>query len=228
MKRLRIALQAGLMWLAATAAALPAQTSDLARAGSVVHLPGLTIHGGKEKFIEATGRIALTDGILEFIAVEPEGRDYESLLILHCRPSALQFALLLIGCEPGTSAHVARPGEKLGTALRMEVEWQSDGKAQRHPVEKLIINRRTGKPPAKLPWVFTGSHFVKNPVTEREEFLSDAEQAFIALVWQPGIVINLGGEHGDPYRGDDLGFEVNKAAVPPKGTPVKLILRPQD
>ena len=73
------------------------QTAALVRAGAVVQLPGLTIRGGDKMLVEATGSVSLTNGILEFIAVEPKGRDYESLLTLNCKPSALKFALLLIG-----------------------------------------------------------------------------------------------------------------------------------
>lgn len=39
------------------------------------------------------------------------------------------------------------------------------------------------------------------------------------------LINNVGGEYGNPYRGDNQGFEVNKAATPPKGAPVRLILR---
>src|SRR3989442_631645 len=86
-----------------------------ARAESITNLPGLAIHGGTNKYVEAAGKVATTDDILEFIAVEPEGRDYESLFTLECRPSALKFALLLIGCEPS---------ESNGSPVTIDVEWQ--------------------------------------------------------------------------------------------------------
>ena len=196
-----------------------AKTSELAKAGSIISLPGLTIHGGESKFIEATGKVALTDGILEFVAVETQGRDYESLLTLDCKPSELKFALLLIGCEAD---------EKRGSQLAIEVEWQHEGNAKRVPVEQLLLERRTKKSPAKLPWRFTGSNFVKDPISGREVFQADQEAAFIALWSQPAILINISGDYGNPYRADDQGFEVLKTVAPPKGTPVKLILRRRD
>ena len=195
------------------------KTTELTRAGSVVNLPGLLIHGGKNKFIEASGKVALTDGILEFIAVEPEGRDYESLLTLDCKPSELKFALLLIGCEEG---------EKKGSLLILEVEWLQDRKAKRVPVEQLLLDRRTRKPAKRLSWRFTGSYFTTHPISGREVFQADEEAAFIALWWEPSVLINVVGDLGNPYRGDDQGFEVLKKAVPPLGTPVKLILRRHD
>jgi hypothetical protein len=200
-------------------------TTQVTRVGEVVRLPGLTIHGGEKKFIEATGRVVLTDGILEFIAVEHGGREYESVLALDCKPSALQFALLLIGCEPGAVPQRAKAGENIGDRLELELSWQLDGKTKRLPVEKLLVERKTKKPPAKLPWIFTGSHFATDPLSGREVFLADAERAFIALWWSPGIPVNLGGEYGNPYRGEDQGFEVNRKLVPPLDTPVMLMFR---
>ncbi len=200
-------------------------TSEVVRVGEVLKLPGLIIHGGEKKFVEATGKVVLTDGILEFIAVETGGREYESLLALDCKPSALQFALLLIGCEPGTVPQLAKAGQKIGDRLTLEVAWEVEGKPKRLPAEQLLVNRKTKKRPAKLPWIFTGSHFATDPLSGREVFLPDAEQAFISLWWSSAVVINLGGEYGNPYRGDDQGFEVNTKLIPPEGTPVTLILR---
>jgi hypothetical protein len=183
-----------------------------ARAESVTNLPGLAIHGGTNKYVEATGKTATTDDILEFIAVEAEGRDYESLFTLDCRPSALKFALLLLGCDPG---------ERNGSPVSIEVEWQD----KRIPVEQLLIDRHTKKPPGRLPWIFTGSYFNRDPISGNEVFRADEEQAFIALWWQPSVLINLTKDYGNPYRGNDQGFEANAKLLPPKGTPVKLILR---
>jgi hypothetical protein len=200
------------------------KTSELAHAGSIINLPGLIVHGGDHKFIEATGHVALTDGILEFIAVEPTGRDYESLLTLDCKPSELQFALILIGGESGLLPQQAKAGEKVGDRLQLEVEWETDGKNKRVPAEKLLRDRRTKKAPVDIPWIFTGSYFTKN-FDGHDVFMADQEQAFIALWWSPSALINVGGEYGNPYRGENQGLEIDQSAVPPKGALVKMILR---
>ncbi len=93
------------------------------------------------------------------------------------------------------------------------------------PVEQWLIERRTKKSPAVLPWIFTGSYFTKNVLDGRDVFMADEEQAFIALWWQPSTLINLKKDFGNPYRGGDQGFEANTNALPPKGTPIKLIFR---
>lgn len=224
-----------IVWLVLLSSCLPAAETnsipaekppDLTKEGSTAQLPGLVIHGGAKPFIEAAGKISLTNGILEFLAVEKRGRDYESVVALDCKPSAMKFALMLIGCEPGKDPKADKPGENNGDRLRVEAEWQIDGKSKRVPAEQLILERKTKKPPGELTWLFTGSYFVKDVMDETKEvFLSDAEQGHIALWWSPAMIINVAGEHGNPYKGGDQGFEVNEAVVPPVGTPVKLILR---
>ena len=183
--------------------------------GELVRLPGLRVQS-EEKIVAADGHIALTNGILEFLAVEAGGRDYESLVTLDCRPSALKFALLLVGLSEG---------ETNGAALRLDIEWESRGKTNRLPVESLLLDRRTGRVPGRLPLIFTGSYFAPDLSGSNQVFLADVEQAHIALWWQPSALINLRATTGNPYRGEDQGFEVNSQLVPPVGTPVQLLFR---
>jgi len=199
-------------------------TAALMRADGVVRLPGLVIHGGTNQFVEASGSVCLTNGILEFIAVEPKGREYESLLALDARPSAMKFALLLIGCNPGPVPDAAKPDQSPGDDLSIEVAWEDQGTARQVPVQQWLLDRKTRQPPADLRWIFTGSGFVQG-INGQEVFLADGEQAFISLWVNPAILINPARDFGNPYQGNDQGFQVNRAAVPSLGTPVKLILR---
>jgi hypothetical protein len=183
----------------------------------VAGFPGISVHGGEVPWVSATGRIASGDAdVLEFVAVETAGRAYESLLTLDCKPSALQTALLLIGCKAQG---------KEGSGLVLELEWRTDAGVRRLPIEEALRERRTGKPPGPLPWRFTGSRFVRLPGAENEVFLADAEEAFIGLYAHDGLLIRLGEDFGNPYREAEGGFGANTDRLPPKGTPVKLILR---
>lgn len=191
--------------------------------GDTVKLPGLVVHAAKQPYIEVTGKVVLEEGILEFIAVEKEGRTYESLLALDCKPSALQFALLLIGCEPSPEPRTVQPGGKIGDRLAIDIEWTVDGKPKRMPVEELLVDRKTSKPPVDLAWYFTGSYFTT--FGNETRFYADIDQSFIATVWMPGVLINLGNNFGNPYQSEAAGFEINAKRVPPKDTPIKLIFR---
>ncbi len=178
---------------------------------------GISVYGGEVPRVEAGGKIAECEGdLLEFLAVETGGRAYESLLTLECKPNALQAALLLLGCKPS---------QKTGTTLSLEVSWEIEGRSHCAPVGELLLERRTGKPPGPLTWVFTGSRFVKLPGASEEVFLADAEEAFVSLYPHEGLLIQLGGNFGNPYRSPEAGFGPNTARLPPKGTSVKLVIR---
>lgn len=178
---------------------------------------GLSVYGGERPRVEAVGKIAEYEGeLLEFLAVETSGRAYESLLTLECRPSALQAALLLLGCKPDG---------KEGTRLFLEMAWNAEGRSHRAPVEDFLLERRTRKPPGPLQWVFTGSRFVKLPGAKEEIFLADAEEAFIGLYSHEGLLIQLGADFGNPYRSPEAGFGAHTVRLPPKGTPIRLIFR---
>jgi hypothetical protein len=186
-------------------------------ANPVAVFHGLSVYDGETPRVEAVGRIADCDGeLLEFLAVETTGRAYESLLTLECKPSALQTALVLLGCKPG---------EKSGTQLSLDVAWETEGRRRQTPVEDLLLERRTKQPPRPLSWIFTGSQFVTLPGGKEEIFLADAEEAFIGLYPHDGLLIQLGGGFGNPYRSPEAGFGPNAARLPPKGTRMKLILR---
>ena len=182
----------------------------------VATFPGLAVYGGESPRVEATGRLAEGAGdLLEFLAVEITGRTYESLLTLDCRPSGMQTALLLLGCKPH---------EKSGTRLVLKLEWSLEGRTHRVSIEELLLERRTLKAPGPLPWIFTGSRFVRLAGAEAEVFLADAEEAFIGLYSHEGLLIQLGGDFGNPYRSTEAGFVANVGRLPPKGTPIRLVL----
>lgn len=203
--------------------------ASVAVAEEQVELTGLKVVGGEKKFVEATGAVALTNGILEFVSVTPGGREYESLLTITAKPSALQFALLLMGAEPGKAPEAGMPKSHLpdferGSRLVIEVEWEAGGETRRAPVSAWLRERKTGAAPAKLEWIFSGSYFTKD-LSGNPLFMADAEEAHVGLWWNPALPVNVCGEHGNPYQGEQEGFEVNTAAVPPVGTPVKVIFR---
>ncbi len=194
-----------------------APSPSSAEGGPVAAFHGLKVYAGEAPRVEATGKVADGQGdLLEFLAVETAGRAYESLLTLECRPSGMQAALLLLGCKPH---------EKSGTKLALELEWSLDGRIQRAAIEEMLLERRTQKAPGPLPWVFTGSQFVRLPGAEAEVFLADAEEAFIGLYAHAGLLIQLGGDFGNPYRSAEAGFAANASRLPPKGTPIRLVLR---
>lgn len=66
----------------------------------VVTFPGIKVYV-TEKKMEVQGKIAINKGILDFFAVARDGKDYESVLVLFCKPSHFQAGLILLGLKKG-------------------------------------------------------------------------------------------------------------------------------
>lgn len=202
--------------------------------------------------IAVDGSVCLEDGILEYVAVIPGGKEYESFLRLNCRPMHLQQVMLMAGYEIGEPDEAAR-GDYAGESKRdadappaatppkgywsksvgtpnqvaIEIEVQDEaGVWNRKPIETFLIDRETGQPPKQLRWVFTGSYFVEGSADQPGFFAADRAQSVIALWYDPTCLLNLSGDVGNPYRGDDAGLEVGRAGRLQRDTPVRLILRP--
>jgi len=206
--------------------------------------------------VELEGRVCIEQGFLEYVAVADGGKEYESIFALSCRPSHLQMAMLLAGCQAGEvdpqlrgdfkpqtdpavdlqpegPSPTSPPEDYFATAgaeptkLNIDLEvQQEDGAWTRHPIEHFLKDRATGRPPPRLTWAFTGSFFLRDQQSGLEYFVADEDKSLIALWYDPTALFNLARNVGNPYRGDDLGLEVDSDRLPGKNTPVRLYLRP--
>jgi hypothetical protein len=164
-----------------------------------------------KKEIRVQTRVALAQGILEYLLVCDEGKTYESALKLGgTKPSELNFALLLIGCEPLDFPTFMKLKEDkdggITTLLKdykksvVEIElWKDEKKVA---LETLIRNREGSN--EALWWVYTGGFFF-----DSRRFSADIEFSLIGFVPDETALIALFSKAGNPYRGA-FGFEMNK------------------
>jgi hypothetical protein len=184
-------------------------SNGLARVGAVLVDPS-------NHCVLVQGYINQTGGLIELLACGPEGKRHESLLVLEANPLDLNIGLLLLGLKA-----VSRPSEvgawpdPQGPGLDLWVEWQQNGKAQRCRAEELVFNEKTGRALPATPWIYTGS------VIEHGYFRALSEDSHIATYWDPWALINL----PLPCGADDHILSANEKAVPPAGTPVRLVLQ---
>lgn len=177
--------------------------------------------------VRVPGRINMVRGIIEYLAVmDGRGKLHESVLALDAEPSLLQLALILLGMEPGELA----PGDRVtgspprlvksGDPVTLWVEWEQDGRSERVLADTLIFNRETQKPLDDNVWNFSGSFFVQS------RFAADVTGSIVATRLDYRAMLNASQQIGNPYRGANLGYEVNTAAVPAVNTPVQLVFEP--
>jgi len=176
----------------------PVQT-DRGKGRRVQFQPGVWIDWSVPQ-VEIAGQVVLRRGPLELLACSPHTREHESIVRLNARPLHVFQALGLIGLEPGHPPYY-------------------DIAADRPvPAEQWLLDRRTGKPPGRLPWVFAGSAF-----DGAGRFQADAEGTVITLVDFPSALVALAASHSESNA--LLWCEANSGKIPPVGTAVTVILR---
>ncbi len=180
-------------------------------------------------------KVNMTDGLLEYLMVSPEGPVHESLFTSEAAPQDVHMAMLLLGAkgmvqkpdgkEPAhiDAATLARAPKLTGDRISLSVKWTGkEGKEQVTPPERWIVRKIfTPKKPTKTvtaedgPWLYTGSYFYEN------RFIAQMDGTFAAMVTFPGALIN------NPRTGsnDDHIWFVKTDAVPPVGTPVEFTIK---
>lgn len=170
--------------------------------------------------------VSLRDGLLEFVLCKEGTRDYESLLSTKAEPSSLHAALLALGLRPGRPAQwVTAPGKEpvfvppRGAALEVRLRWtDADGKPHESRADDWLLVASTKKPPAEpIRWVFIGSDFLDNG-----RYWADVEGQIISVANFAASVLDV------PFKSTDknalLEYVANPRVVPPKGTPVEVVL----
>lgn len=179
-------------------------------------------------------KVQMTDGLLEYLLVSPQGPVHESLFTSEAAPQDVHMAMLLLGAKGMAQKGAAQPGRidaeylakapKLtGDRISLRVKWTDKaGKEQTAPPERWIMRRIfTPKKPVKDvdaedgPWLYTGSYFYE------KRFIAQMDGTFAAMVTFPGALIN------NPRTGsnDDHIWFVKTDAVPPAGTPVEFSIK---
>jgi hypothetical protein len=171
------------------------------------------------------GRVALRDGSLEHLICSKGSKDHESTLTTEAPPRLIHAGLLLTGAEPG---HPVRFEPKFepptGSAIAIELEWaEPSGKLRRADARSWVKDLKTGKP-LETDWVFAGSELFVDPRTKEKVYAAD--DGDIATVANfPSSLLDL------PFRSSasdaDRVYVSNTEAMPERGTPITIYLKPR-
>ena len=160
---------------------------------------------------------------LEFFCVLRGTVDHETVLRTTVKPSAVHAALLGLGLEPG---HPLRfePERKqwiapTGPPLRIEVEWEQDGKTIRRRAGELMRNMKSGEAMPPHHWVFSGSALGPNG-----EYGADMTGQLVSIVNFEYTAIDI--PRIASNANETLEWEVNREVMPPEGTEVWMIITP--
>jgi hypothetical protein len=168
------------------------------------------------------GLITLDRGVIEVFACPRGSKEHESIVATDAPARLVHAALLAIGLEPG--APVSYDPDYVaarGPVVHVRMRWRdAAGLLQERPAQELIRNTRTGDP-LEADWVFAGSVFWRDPADGREYYQGDGGD-LICVSNFPTATLDLPIESSQ--ANDALLFEAFAERVPPRGTPVEIVL----
>ena len=164
---------------------------------------------------------------LEYVCVVRGTADHESLLRTDAAPSAVHAGLLALGLEPGRPLRFAEAADRwlppTGPPVRVEVEWEQDGRIRRERLGRLLRDVRTGRPMPPRTFVFVGSKTYEARGGARA-YAADATGQVVSLVNFETPVVDVGELASS--ANETLEWEIDPDAAPPPGTMATMILSP--
>ena len=179
----------------------------------------------KNKMVVVDGEIALRRGQLEMFACPKGTKEHESVIAVHSKAQYVHAGLLAIGAKKGRPVQFEpKYMPASGTKIDVLVLWKDEqGKKKRGRAQNWIRNGETGKQ-MQYDWVFAGSGFWKDPTDGRQFYYGDAGD-FICVSNFPSATLDLPIESSQANT--SLMFEAYTERIPPRGTPIRLVLRLQ-
>jgi hypothetical protein len=163
---------------------------------------------------------------LEVIATYPTPRGqkaHETVVIFNSKPSEVHKALESFGLKPGQPVQ----GDDVlpsGPEVRVLLEVPGvTGQPRLIPIEKLMVDKRSGYTLPEMHWHFTGSVIVKpDPNKDETAYAADLRGTLISLL--PVTNETVCQASLELKEGKMLSLETNKDILPPEGTEAKLVI----
>lgn len=190
--------------------------SPITRIGEDVYKIGNVILDSRKREIRIPGRVNMEKGMIELVACGPGGKLHESILVLDVVPYHLQVGLLLLGLRfVGGPEYQGDPRTPLGDSVEIQASWTLAGKTTTVRIEDLVWDIPHKRMMEHTPWVFVGSKLLQG------QFMADAEKSLITTYHDPFTIL----DNPLPSGSDDELYKVNWNIVPPKGTPVEVVIK---
>jgi hypothetical protein len=155
----------------------------------------------------------------------PKGKKaHETVVTIDVMPSAIHKALEQIGLKAGKP--VQGEGAPAGPAVKVYIEVPSEvaGEVKRIPMERALVDIKTGKQPKKIEWRFTGSAIKAADPTKPDVKSYGADISGTLGVIFPVSDDTVLQTHLTMKEEKYLKLETNTKLLPKVGTPVKLVL----
>lgn len=174
------------------------------------------------KQVVIVGEICQTNVPLEMFACPRGTKEHESIVSVPTEAFIVHSALLAIGAKSGKPVQFTpKYSPATGSEIDIIVRWKNEkGDVQSARAQDWIREMKTGKA-LEQPWVFGGSGFWKDESTGKEYYQAEGGD-LICVANFPSAMLDLPIESSDMNA--DLLFQAFTERIPPRGTPVTLIL----
>lgn len=179
----------------------------------------------KRKAVVIDGEVCLREGQLEMFACPKGTKEHESIVSLNCLPQDVHAGLLAAGAKTGTPVKFdPKYSPATGDVIDIYVLWR-DAKGEKHQVkaQEWIKHAKTEKA-MEYDWVFAGSGFWTDEETGQRHYQANGGD-FICVSNFPTATLDLPVESSQ--ANSELLFHAFTENIPPKGTKVRLVLKPR-
>ena len=178
------------------------------------------------KQVVMVGAVCQRETPLELFACVRGSKEHESVVAIATKAYVVHAGLLAAGAEAGNPVQFyPKYVPARGTEIEVTVCWKDEqGKTRRARAQDWVRDANTKKA-MQHPWVFAGSQFSKNETTGERFYHADGEGDLICVSNFPSAVLDV------PVKSSDsdasLMFDAFTERIPPRGTPVTVILTPK-
>ena len=200
-------------------AATDTQLVNPTKVSETVYQLGNVLFDTGKREVTVPGEINIVGGDIniEFFACGKLGKTHESILIVDAEPLHIFAALGALDYDAGMNLTVeGDPHPPTGSPVEIWVEWNRGDAVVSRRARELIWNAFTEQPMQETPWIFNGGRLRNNQLT------TQLFHNIIAVYRDPDSLFN----HPLPTGTDDRTYRVNTDVIPPKGTKIKLVIRP--
>lgn len=178
----------------------------------------------KGKRVFTDGYVAQREAYLELFACPAETKEHESIVGVVAKSSELHAALLAVGAVQGTPVRFDTEYiPATGQPIRVWVMWY-DGEGNFQYTDARHWVRRVGtKDSLQLDWVFAGSSIWKDPADGKQYYQADSGEMICVSNFSTALM-DLPIQSSD--ANSELQFDAFTPRIPPRGTPVRLMLVP--
>lgn len=203
---------------------------------SVVKLDETKYEVGAVKFDKQTreirfpAKVNMTEGLLEYLIVLPQGKVHEALLITETSPTDLNLAFTLLRYTASrelfaipdqdgrlTDKYPDVPSAiKAGARISIDVEWDEQGSTRRVPISDWIQHAVKTTAMDAGPWVYSGSNL------QEGKYVPEMTGDIAAILVSPSAILNFPGTDNQ----DDTAWVAFPKRVPPPQTNLTVIIAP--